>query len=346
MHLNINGIFQKYFTLICISLFLFGCSSAPQKNNQASTPKSSIAKSTQTKPGIKLESSPQLSLPKANSGQGGYYEDDGPGENVPVNLEEIIDPIPVVEPYSRSGNKPYTVFGKTYTPITDTNSPFNQKGYATWYGKKFHGKRTSSGEKYDMYKVTAAHPILPIPSYARITNLGNGKQIIVRINDRGPFHSSRVIDLSYTAALKLGFLNQGKAEVEVERLLPEEIRKMEENRGNIEDGVRAKQVWQEQEKSMQSEQTERINNENKFEQMTAKQIYLQFGAFGLKENAIVSIRELEKAMRETLNNKKLEIYQNGALYRIQSGPYVSRELANSDADKFSLGGVRPIIVVR
>lgn len=166
------------------------------------------------------------------SGKGGYYKDDGPGDNPPPDLESVVEPIPTLEPFSRSGNKPYTVFGRTYTPITDATTPFKQKGQASWYGKKFHGQKTSSGERYDMYQITAAHPILPIPSYARVTNLENGKQIIVRINDRGPFHSSRIIDLSYTAALKLGYVGKGSTVLEVERLLPEDIDRMAENRKN------------------------------------------------------------------------------------------------------------------
>ena len=161
-------------------------------------------------------------LPAAGSGHGGYYQDDGPGDHPPDGLLDLPDAVPKVEPYSPTGNKPYVVFGKTYVPITD-GRPFKQRGTGSWYGKKFHGQKTSSGELYDMYKLTAAHPTLPIPSYARVTNLANGKQVIVRINDRGPFHSERIIDLSYTAALKLGYLGSGSSQLEVERLLPDDI---------------------------------------------------------------------------------------------------------------------------
>ncbi len=160
--------------------------------------------------------------PPAGSGRGGYYLDDGPGEAPPPNLAAVPDAIPKIEPYAARGNKPYVVFGKTYTPITD-NQPLKQRGMGSWYGKKFHGQKTSSGELYDMYKMTAAHPTLPIPSYARVTNVKNGTQVIVRVNDRGPFHSSRIIDLSYTAALKLGYIGHGSTELDVERLLPDEI---------------------------------------------------------------------------------------------------------------------------
>ena len=170
-------------------------------------------------------------LPAAGSGRGGYYQDDGPGDAPPPNLLATPDPEPIIEPYSTRGNKPYSVFGKTYTPITD-NTPLKQRGMGSWYGKKFHGQKTSSGELYDMYKMSAAHPTLPIPSYARVTNVKNGAQVIVRVNDRGPFHSKRIIDLSYTAALKLGYIGYGSAELDVERLLPDEIARMKQASGN------------------------------------------------------------------------------------------------------------------
>jgi rare lipoprotein A len=118
------------------------------------------------------------------------------------------------------------VYGKSYKPITDNTTPYKERGVGSWYGKKFHGQKTASGEIYDMYKMTAAHPTLPIPSYARVTNLKNGVQVIVRINDRGPFHSNRIIDLSYTAALKLGYLGSGSSQLEVERILPDEIERI------------------------------------------------------------------------------------------------------------------------
>ncbi|MFZ6733035.1 septal ring lytic transglycosylase RlpA family protein [Undibacterium sp. Ji42W] len=211
--------------LAASAVLLVACGSAPKNN--VITPDSPRPAS-----GTKSSPSQTAALPKANSGKGAYYKDDGPGDNMPEGLENTVDPIPTLENYSRSGNKPYVVFGKTYTPIADSTTPFVQRGVGSWYGKKFHGQKTSSGELYDMYKVTAAHPTLPIPSYARVTNLTNGKQIIVRINDRGPFHASRIIDLSYTAALKLDVIGKGSSQIEVERLLPADIERMAENRKN------------------------------------------------------------------------------------------------------------------
>ena len=148
---------------------------------------------------------------------------DGPEAKPPPDLARVPDAQPQVEPIRPGGpNKPYEVLGKDYTPQRD-DSPLTEKGLASWYGRKFHGKRTASGEVYNMYAMTAAHKTMLIPSYARVRNPANGREVIVRVNDRGPFHPGRVIDLSYTAALKLGVLN-GVAPVEVERITFEQIR--------------------------------------------------------------------------------------------------------------------------
>ena len=122
----------------------------------------------------------------------------------------------------RFANRPYTVLGRSFVPAT-TIEPYRARGLASWYGRKFHGQPTSTGEPYDMYGMTAAHPTLPIPSYVRVTNLSNGRTVVVRVNDRGPFHKGRLIDLSYTAAYKLGYVKRGSTQVEVESILPDEI---------------------------------------------------------------------------------------------------------------------------
>ena len=154
-----------------------------------------------------------------SSNKGGYYKDDGPGSRPPGDLSSIPDAKPRVEPLHRFANRPYEVFGKKYVPLVSLR-PFRQRGVASWYGKRFHGQKTASGEIYDMYAMTAAHPILPIPSYVRVTSVKNGAQVIVRINDRGPFHGGRVIDLSYAAASRLGFVGAGSAEVEIQSIVP------------------------------------------------------------------------------------------------------------------------------
>lgn len=154
---------------------------------------------------------------------GGFYQQDGPGDPGRLQGADLADAVPRIEPLASGPNKPYTVLGRSYTPDT-RERPFRQSGVGSWYGKQFHGRQTSSGERYDMYAMTAAHPTLPIPSYARVTSTANGRSVIVRVNDRGPFLHGRVIDLSYAAAHKLGYVGQGSAAVTVERILPDEIR--------------------------------------------------------------------------------------------------------------------------
>ncbi|HET9023844.1 MAG TPA: septal ring lytic transglycosylase RlpA family protein [Burkholderiaceae bacterium] len=162
--------------------------------------------------------------------RGGYYQDDGPPDRAPADLAEAADAVPRVESLQPRANRPYTALGRTYTPLT-ADVPFRQKGAASWYGRQFHGNRTASGEIYDMFAMTAAHPTLPIPSYARVTNPGNGRSVIVRVNDRGPVKDNRIIDLSYGAATRLGIVSAGTGEVEVERLTNAQIASGEWRRG-------------------------------------------------------------------------------------------------------------------
>ena len=253
---------------------------------------------------------------------GGYYKDDGPGDVIPEGLLETPDAEPKIEPLLKGPSKPYTVFEQTYVPITD-GRPFVQRGIGSWYGKKFHGQKTASGEIYDMFKMTAAHPTLPIPSYARVTNLRNGRQVIVRINDRGPFHSSRIIDLSYTAALKLDYLRGGSAELEVERLLPDEIARLQsakqKTRQELQGAI-----------SGNDDPLARMLPQAKTDSASAQSgFYLQFGAYSLEGNA--------HAMRERLlagwpaQLPPPVVVQSQGLYRLHSGPFGSRELASDAA---------------
>lgn len=147
---------------------------------------------------------------------------DGPEARPPPNLMQVPDALPRLEPIREGGpNKPYEVLGRSYEPLRP-QATYSEEGLASWYGRKFHGRKTASGEAYNMYAMTAAHKTLPLPSYARVTNPANGRSIIVRVNDRGPFVRGRIIDLSYTAALKLDLL-RGVAPVTVERITPQEI---------------------------------------------------------------------------------------------------------------------------
>ncbi|RUO59446.1 septal ring lytic transglycosylase RlpA family protein [Pseudidiomarina insulisalsae] len=144
-------------------------------------------------------------------------------DSIPSRLphaDELVEPTPKTEPPSRQGNRTYTLFGRTYSIIPDARG-YIAEGTASWYGEKFHGHLTSNGETYDMYAMSAAHKTLPLPTYVRVTNLANAKSVVVRVNDRGPFHGDRIIDLSYVAAYKLGMLATGTARVKIEALHPD-----------------------------------------------------------------------------------------------------------------------------
>ena len=148
---------------------------------------------------------------------GGYYKDDGPGDDIPDGLDDLPDAEPRSEPLHRFANRPYVVLGKAYTPKTAVE-PFRQRGIGSWYGKKFHGQKTSIGETYDMFAMTAAHPTLPLPSYVRVTNVANGRSVVVRVNDRGPFVGKRIADLSQAAASEIGMMRRGVARARIEVL--------------------------------------------------------------------------------------------------------------------------------
>ncbi|HEX7329693.1 MAG TPA: septal ring lytic transglycosylase RlpA family protein [Casimicrobiaceae bacterium] len=152
-----------------------------------------------------------------SSGQ--YYLDDGPPLNIPANLASIPDAVPRLEPLKQSANKPYYVLGREYVPATRLE-PYHERGVASWYGRRYNGQRTSTGEVYDMFAMTAAHPTLPLPSYARVTDVATGRSVVVRVNDRGPFLRGRIIDLSYAAAYKLGVAQKGSDLVDVDAILP------------------------------------------------------------------------------------------------------------------------------
>lgn len=173
------------------------------------------------------------STPRGGGPRGGPLipeRGDGVGPKPPANLDQVPDAVPRSERIPPGGpNRPYEVFGRSYTPITNER-PFSQRGLASWYGAKFHGRRTANGEVYDMYAMTAAHPTLPLPSYVKVRNPANDREVILRVNDRGPFHPGRIIDLSYTAALKLGLL-RGVGIVELERITPQDIRTGQWRRG-------------------------------------------------------------------------------------------------------------------
>ena len=159
------------------------------------------------------------STPFKRPDSGGFYGGDNVPTYKPQGFDAIADAIPKYEPLSRTGNNPYTVLGQHFKPLKSSKG-YVKKGVASWYGTKFHGRRTSSGEIYDMWAMTAAHPILPLPTYVEVTNLDTDKKVVVKVNDRGPFLHGRIIDLSYVAAYKLGITRRGTGNVIVKAIDP------------------------------------------------------------------------------------------------------------------------------
>jgi len=254
---------KKYILTFVIAFLLFGCQSIDPPFKKES--KSNDAK---------LEES------------GAYYLDDGPEENPPENLDEIPNAKPKYEALSKWASRPYVAFDKKYTPMTKI-IPFKEEGYASWYGKRYHGKKTSIGETYDMYQMTGAHKILPLPCYIKVTNLKNQRSVIIRVNDRGPFVDDRIVDLSYAAAQRL---------VKIEMINPSLAKK------NVEQTDKASSV-----------------------DSSIKYFYIQAGAFSNKNNASYLINRLSKIkFRNSLNIKTLS---KDSLYLVTIGPYDTKKIA-------------------
>jgi rare lipoprotein A len=249
---------------------------------------------------------------------GGYLAGDGPGADAPANLDAIPDAVPKYEPYNRYANRPYVALGKTYTPLTVAGN-FKERGIASWYGKKFNGERTSSGETYDMYAMTAAHPTLPLPSYARVTNLANQKSVIVRINDRGPFLHDRVIDLSYAAAYKLGIVGDGSMEVEVESLAANaHITPIafKEPAPVIITPIAPPIVP--------------VVAPVPSAPQDSSEVYLQLGAFKSQEGAESFMAKMRTELGDT--GKQIKLSTKDGLVRVHIGPYASQSEARSSAE--------------
>lgn len=247
-----------------------------------------------------------VELPSA-SGQhvdGAYYLDDRPpeAEEYKHNIAQIPNAVPRAEPLSRTGNKPYTALGQKFYPLS-TASGYVETGHASWYGMRYHGNRTSSGEPYDIWKMTAAHPTLPLPSYVEVTNLDNGRKVIVRVNDRGPFLRGRIIDLSYVAARKLGVVEKGIGRVQVRALNPSNY---------VASGSEAAPSTP-------------VQNSLKF--------YLQFGAFGMIDNAVRLRQRLQRLEYAVYPASQQELLTKGSPYRVLVGPYTDAKLAYEDRQK-------------
>ncbi|HSB49245.1 MAG TPA: septal ring lytic transglycosylase RlpA family protein [Burkholderiales bacterium] len=294
---------------------------------------------------------------------GGYYLDDGPGSKPPANLDAIPDAVPRVEPINRGTARPYVVMGKSYTPMTAL-APYKARGIATWYGRRYHGKPTSSGEPYDMYAMTAAHTTLPIPSYAQVTNLKNGRTVVVRVNDRGPFVDGRIIDLSYTAAHRLGIIAGGNAPVEVEAILPDGDGRMV---ASTPPRSAAPAQPAAPAKPESAPLAAALEPEPAVAQLAAAEppppgvaaappapvpagadagsVYLQLGAFGSRENAETFLARM-KIQIDWLASA-LHVFSRDGLYHVHAGPYPREAEARRDADRIGQAlGVRPFVLTR
>lgn len=278
----------RWLWLVLVSLVLVACSTV--KTGSAT---SHAAAST-------------LSGKKTLARNGAYFQNDGPADHIPVNLDLVPNAVPQDEPLIRAANLPYSALGMSFRPDT-SNAPYKVKGMASWYGKQFHGRRTTSGERYDMFAMTAAHPTLPIPSYIQVTNLKNGKKVIVRVNDRGPFHRGRILDLSYAAAHKLGFIGQGSAKVQVERVWPT---------------------------------TETASVRTPDETLKAEDApkYLQLGAFNQLSNAEALLKKMVDKL-DSGYDPKLGIVNQRGVYMVRLGPFDSKAAVRTAAEALNVENI-------
>lgn len=283
-----------------------------------------------------------LVLAGCASRSGGYYKDDGPGNDIPADIASIPNAVPRVEQHAPANFRPYEVFGVRYVPIAE-NQPYRQEGIASWYGRKFHGEKTANGETYDMYAMTAAHPTLPIPSYARVTRVGTNRSVVVRINDRGPFHPGRIIDLSYVAAAKLGLIGPGSGRVIVQAITNADIRAGRDPAAPL--TASAPAPVQTQPVSLPTEPLAAPAPVPAIvESPQPGGIYLQFGAFASAQNAQAL------AQRVNIESNGLagpaSVTHQPPLYKVRMGPYLSRDEALNTASRLSeSAGLNPVIAL-
>lgn len=288
----------KITAIIALSLVLAACGSRPVKPQ---SPGSAGSDSSQS-----------------SARGGGYYLDDGPGNISEAEIARIPDAVPRAENVRAANSRPYSALGQQYVPMKNYQ-PYRQRGVASWYGKRYHGNQTASGEPYDMYAMTAAHTTLPIPSYVRVTNPENGRSVIVRVNDRGPFLHDRLIDLSYVAAHKLGIVQKGSGLVEIEWIdtRPETMARVAAADGST---VSSK----------------------------ATGVYVQVGAFKSQENAD-KLRENLQSRNLTAagdgRNVPIQSWYNENTYRVRLGPYMNRSEADQAAARINQSvGINAIVV--
>ncbi len=363
-----------------LAVALSGCGSAPRHETRIERPPQ-----TARKPAVRAPApAPAPAAPSRFPRGGGYYLDDGPGDTPPADLASIPEPVPQLEPLRRVTMRPYVVMGQTFTPMTEL-TPYKARGVASWYGRRYHGKQTSSGEIYDMYAISAAHPTLPIPSYARVTNVATGQSVVVRVNDRGPFLASRVIDLSYTAAHRIGVLGGGSALVDVETIIPDasgpgtayaSVRPAPRRaavpapvvKEPAPAAVAAPASGSEIDPILAIAAAARdvdpsISPEPAPVQVAAAAaqpaprpvtgaaadaggVYLQLGAFGSRENA-ESYLTRARTQIEWLGQLLHLVPRDDGIYRVHAGPYPSSWEARLAADRIASAiGIKPVVVTR
>ncbi len=282
--------FRVYFLGFLLLSLLIGCASGPSFKND--------------------------SVPAPSKKGGGYYLDDGPGDHPPENIDEIPNATPKVEPFHGRANQPYIALDNKYVPMTSFY-PYKERGVASWYGKRYHGKKTSIGEVYDMYSMTGAHTTLPIPCYVRVTNTENNKSVIVRINDRGPFKKDRVIDLSFAAAYKLRLSDKGSGPVEVELIDPRQFSALKKTPDVLNEKIQEKDVATAQVKLAE-------------ETISTEPLYIQAGAFKNEKNADLLLKQLLDMKIENTPPFKKQFSED--LFHVVIGPFNSKDEANNIAD--------------
>lgn len=310
---------------------LAACGTPPQR--QEAPPPPPVAKAPPATP------APPGQFPRS----GGYYLDDGPGDKPPANLDTIPDAVPRTEPLHRGAMRPYTVMGRNYVPMTAI-APYRARGVATWYGRRYHGKLTSIGEPYDMYAMTAAHPTLPLPSYVRVTSVANGRSVIVRVNDRGPFIDSRLIDLSYTAAHRLGIVTGGSALVDVELVQPGAPGSAVVAAAAPPAPTAAVVPAAATVPTTAAPEVRTAAPDERAMPVAAEAggVYLQLAAFGSKENAEAYASRLRTDVAWLAT--QLQVHALDGLFRVRAGPYASTGEAREHAERIGTTlGVKPVV---
>lgn len=341
---------KSHFLIVMCCLLLISCGGGKTVKPSSKPTPPAVSKPAQTQapvptpaPTTAPSSTPTDQIGDNSKKPGGYYLDDGPDANPPKDLDNIPNATPKKEPLLPRSNKPYKALGVVYTPMTISQN-YKERGLASWYGKRFHGKKTSSGEVYDMYNMTAAHTRLPLPSYAKVTNIANGRSVIVRVNDRGPFKSTRIIDLSYAAAYKLRLISQGSGMVEVEAIHPDQISSNpapSTTTGQAPDIVAEAPVTTPVAYNSATDEdsptavatpivtSQKNTNASANNDPIITEYFIQAGAFKNEANAEALVKKIQGL--EIEQNAGINRVYNNGLHRLKLGPYDSKEAADQVA---------------